>query len=72
MEIEDGSDKNIYDWTTSFEQFETEISAETCLVNWFEKNNYDLTLEKHIDFLLYSCKCNMYIDGEILFFFSLL
>jgi hypothetical protein len=37
IEIEDGSDKNIYDWTTSFEQFEKAINAEICLVNWFEK-----------------------------------
>jgi hypothetical protein len=49
IEIEDGSDKNIYDWTTSFEQFEKAINAEICLVNWFEKNNYNLTLEKRID-----------------------
>jgi hypothetical protein len=49
IEIDDGSDKNSSEWTTSFEQFETAINAEICLVNWFDNNNYDLTLEKRID-----------------------
>jgi hypothetical protein len=49
IEIDDSSDKNSSEWTTSFEQFETAINAEICLVSWFENNNYDLTLEKRID-----------------------
>jgi hypothetical protein len=49
IELDDGSDENSSEWTTSFEQFETAINAEICLVSWFENNNYDLTLEKRID-----------------------
>jgi hypothetical protein len=49
VEIDDGSDNNTCEWATSFEQFESTINAEICLVNWFEKNTYDITLEKRID-----------------------
>jgi hypothetical protein len=49
IEIDDGSDQTNNEWTISFEQFETAIIAETCLVEWLENNNYDLTLEKCID-----------------------
>jgi hypothetical protein len=48
IEVNDGSDKTDCEWTTTFEQFETAINAETCVVKWFEQNN-DLTLEKCID-----------------------
>jgi hypothetical protein len=49
IEIEDNSAQTDCEWTTSFEQLEAAINAETCLVKWFENNNYDLTLEKRID-----------------------
>lgn len=49
IEIDDGSDQTIYDWTTTFEQLETSLRAELGLIHWLENNNYDLTLEKRIE-----------------------
>ena len=49
IDIDDGSDKSNPEWTISFEQLETAITAETCLVQWFESKTSHLTLEKRID-----------------------
>ena len=50
IDIDDGSDKNTSEWTISFEQLETALNTETCLVQWFENNRTcHLTLEKRID-----------------------
>jgi len=49
IDIDDGSDKNNYEWTTSFEQLEATFNTETSLINWLENNNHELTLEKRID-----------------------
>jgi hypothetical protein len=48
-EVDDDSNQTNDQWTISFEQFEAAINTELCLVKWFENNDYDLSLEKHID-----------------------
>lgn len=49
IEIDDGSDQNIYEWTTTFEQLEATLRVESCLVKWLSNNNYEITLEKRIE-----------------------
>lgn len=49
LETDESSNEEVDpEWTLSFEQLEAAMNAEASIVNWFEMNTQDKTLEQRI------------------------